>query len=86
MLGSGDYYTKKMDEIMDRIKMKNPEIFKNSCSPENEHSTSWVRCIDDTVLWADSFDNCIKQTFIFIQECAAEGVVFNKKKRRNCGE
>ena len=34
-LGSGDYYTKKMDQIMERIKTENPEIFKNPCSPEN---------------------------------------------------
>ena len=69
-----------MDQIMDRIKTENPEIFKTPSSQENEHSISWVRCIDDTVLWEDTLDNCIKQTFIFIQECAAEGVVFNKKK------
>ena len=56
-LGSGDYYTKKMNEVINRIKSENPEIFKSPCSPEDENSTSWVRCIDDTVLWADSSTN-----------------------------
>ena len=44
------------------------------------HSMSWVRCIDDTLLWADTLLACLKQTFYFIQECAMYGVVFNQKK------
>ena len=79
-LGSGDYYTKKMDEVMDKMRGHYPDVFSNPCDPANEQSRSWVRCIDDTVLWASSLTSCLTQTFYFIQECAAEGVVFNEKK------
>ena len=65
-LGSGDYYTKKMDEAMDKIKKGHPLFFTNPCSLKNEHSTSWVHCHDNTVLWVDSLTKCIQQTFIFI--------------------
>ena len=28
-LGSGDYYTKKMDEVVERMQLKHPREFKN---------------------------------------------------------
>ena len=46
----------------------------------SENATSWVCCIDDMVLWSETLQDSIRQTFIFIQECSAEGVVFNRKK------
>ena len=78
--GSGDYYTKKMDEVMEQMKRTYPHVVSNPCDPANEQSRSWVRCLDDTVLWASSLTSCLTQTFLFIHECAAEGVVFNEKK------
>ena len=75
-LGSGDYYTKKMDEVMEKMQAKFPKEFKD----RQQNNTSWVRCIDDTVLWSETLEESIRQTWIFIQECSAEGVVFLKKK------
>ena len=81
-LGSGDYYTKKMDELMKSIKSEYPELFINPCTPQNEHSTAWVRCIDDTLLWAESLIKCLRQTFLFVQECAFDGVVFSLRWKK----
>ena len=69
-----------MDELMKSIKSDYPELFINPRTPQNEHSAAWVRCIDDTLLWAESLIKCLKQTFLFVQECAFDGVVFNQRK------
>ena len=37
-LGSGDYYTKKMDEVMEKMQAKHPKEFKD----RSQNNTSWV--------------------------------------------
>ena len=61
---------------MEWMQAKHLRKFKD----QNENATKWVWCIDDTVLWAETLEDSICQTFIFIQECASEGVIFKKKK------
>ena len=68
------------DDVMDNIQRDYPKELKNLCNKKDTSSKSWVRCIDDTVMWSETLEAGFKQKFIFIQECNQEGVVLNLKK------
>ena len=43
-----------------------------------------TKCVDDTVLWADSIKESFHQTCNFLSLCSKNGIVFNQKKFQFC--
>ena len=39
-----------------------------------------VKCVDDTLLWADTVEQCFFRTCHYLTHCSARGIVFNPAK------
>ena len=46
----------------------------------------YERCIDDTVLWSDSIEECFNQTCKYLSLCSGAGILFSEKKFQFCSK
>ena len=84
-LGSGDHYTHTLNGIfnrkVDKAKAELPPGKENiwAC-PITKKQVPMKRCIDDTLTWAGSFEDAVRQIWAILFWGAEEGVVFNPDK------
>ena len=45
-----------------------------------------TKCVDDTIMWANSIQESFFQTCKFLTLCAENGIIFNQKKFQFCRE
>ena len=43
-----------------------------------------TKCVDDTVLWSDTVEECFYNTCEFLTKCSRNGIVFNREKFQFC--
>jgi hypothetical protein len=82
-LGSGDHYTKAYDDIQEKMidQCKEKDLFTCPVS-ENSADRNIRRCIDDTLIWANSIWTSFRQIWYIPKFCSQQGIVFNPKKMK----
>ena len=85
-LGSGDHYTQTTNEIFTR-KIDDYNIQKTpglkkiwQCPIVEENSVPMRRCIDDTLTWAGSYEDAVRQLWYMLHWGAQSGIIFNPDK------
>ena len=85
-LGSGDHYTQTTNEIfireIDEINKRTPPGQKKiwQCPVIPQTSIPMKRCIDDTLTWAGTYEDSLRQVWSLLYWGAKSGIIFNPDK------